>query len=425
MYKDQDTYFWAAMSSGSAISSWLPSHHSLVARYCNKDVLGAGNGSSKEHESMSVQDVNSTSVQNTNSTALQKILQRWSGWSIPPAPLANAAFEAREKSRRARAASHLLLLMIVLMSFTMIVSIFMGNIPLLIISVAILPIIFVQAWLNRRGRTDLVALSFIAATTIGTFALILSKPGGITLNGLRLYDNLIASLLLAVMLLPIRSIFYIAAINLLLVVVSLYLFASSPVVDMLRASFLTVIYPFVFLEGMVVVLCWLWGTNMIQALQRADRAEEIAKLEQAISAQNWNAIKEKRKLEIAIEAIMETHIAVANGNYNIRVPLKKDNVLWPLAGALNNLLGRIQGWRRDSVELEKLQTTTSRIIKQIWHAKQTGRQPLFDRTGTMLDPLLSEFKYLRQVDGQLRRPRLQQLDSQLRSPVPHGYEVNE
>lgn len=341
-------------------------------------------------------------VRPTSYTFLQRILLHWYALSIPPLPLASASFETREKSRRSRTASHLLLLMIILMVSAIIVSIFTGNIPLLIVSIAVLPIIAGQVWLNHLGKTELVAMSFIVATTIGTFALILSKTGGITPNGLRLYDILITSLLLAVTLLPLHSIFYIALVNLILVIISLYLFASPSVADMMQISFIAVIYPFVFLEGMVVIICWLWGTGMLRALRRADRAEEIARLEQAISAQNWKAIKEKRQLEIAIQAIIETHTAVANGNYNVRVPIQQDNVLWPLAGALNNLLCRIQAWRRDSRELEKLRTAINLLMRQTGDAKQMGKRPIFDRTGTILDPLLAELKYLPQVDHQLR-----------------------
>jgi HAMP domain-containing protein len=147
---------------------------------------------------------------------------------------------------------------------------------------------------------------------------------------------------------------------------------------------------------------------MIQALKRADRAEEIVKLEQTISIQNGEALEEKRQLEEAIKSIIETHTAVANGNYSARVPINKQNVLWPLAGALNNLLSRIQIWRRDSLEMAQLRIVVAQLTREASDARETGMPMRFSRTGTLLDPLLTQLQRIQQVSymDTDKKPRL-------------------
>jgi HAMP domain-containing protein len=134
------------------------------------------------------------------------------------------------------------------------------------------------------------------------------------------------------------------------------------------------------------------------------------KLEQTISVQNRAVLEEKRQLEEAIRSIIETHTAVANGNYEARVPVNKANVLWPLAGALNNLLSRVQIWRRDSLEMAQMRMAVAQLIKQAGEARDTGKTMTFSRTGTMLDPLLTQLRQLQQTQyietGERERTRL-------------------
>jgi len=350
-------------------------------------------------------------------------MQWWFEWSNPPRPPANATFEQREEARRAYAASRLLLLLSVLILFVLPVAffraIFLGNILFLIVTVAMQFVIFSLGWFNRRGLTRVVAFSLMATVTLSTLILILGKRGGIVQGDLPLFDNLSGSLLLAVMLLPLRNIFIIAIANLLLMLIALFLFASPALAYTLHTSFVSVIYHFANEEAWVTIICWLWGTCMVQALKRADRAEEIVKLEQTISIQNRAALEEKRQLEEAIQSIIETHTAVANGNYSTRVPINKQNVLWPLAGALNNLLSRIQIWRRDSLEMAQLRIAVTQLTSEASDARKAGVPMTLRRTGTMLDPLLTQLHRLQQVSypDTEKKPRIKVADPST-TPVP-------
>src|SRR5581483_4433025 len=220
-----------------------------------------------------------TFLQSPRYASLQDALEWWYLWTAPPLPPAKAPFKQRDETRRARAGSILLLVMSVIMLLTLAFSglkaIFIGNAHFPFIVVAMLLLIFFLCWLNRRGKITVVASILITSATLSTLITMINQPDGIPVLDLRLYDNLIGSLLLAVLLLPLRSIFLIALVNLLLVIASLYFFASTALVTLLQTSFAAIVAPFAGLEIQVVLICWLWGTSMMKALQRADRAEEI------------------------------------------------------------------------------------------------------------------------------------------------------
>lgn len=95
----------------------------------------------------------------------------------------------------------------------------------------------------------------------------------------------------------------------------------------------------------VTVVLWLWVRSATQVIARADRAEVIATLEHAIAQQEHADAQLKRQLEMSIQQIVETRQRLANGDFNARAPLNNGNVLWQIAGSLNNLLSRFQRLR--------------------------------------------------------------------------------
>lgn len=62
---------------------------------------------------------------------------------------------------------------------------------------------------------------------------------------------------------------------------------------------------FLILELQVVFLAFLWSLNISSAIKRADRAEEIVKLEHALASQVQSELDEKKQLEEGIQAIIQ------------------------------------------------------------------------------------------------------------------------
>jgi hypothetical protein len=96
----------------------------------------------------------------------------------------------------------------------------------------------------------------------------------------------------------------------------------------------------------------------------------------------------KRDLEEGIEQILQTHVAVANGNLNARAPLTQESVLWQLARALNTLLVRFQRASMAEKELQRVEHAVTATVSSIQKAEQQQQQPRLALTQSALDPLI-------------------------------------
>ncbi|HEU5375254.1 MAG TPA: hypothetical protein VFV38_07435 [Ktedonobacteraceae bacterium] len=340
---------------------------------------------------------------------LPKFLVRWYEITTPRPLSANATFQQREKARRSRAASTLLLLMAVLLPFTLVVSlveaVFTKAYLFPTVMAGVLVMILFLTWLNRHGWTSIVALTFITGMVLATLALLIGTPGGITIKDMPLYDNMVSSLLLAVMLLPLPSIFFLAVANFIFVVITLYYFASPALAQVLHANFGSVVSHFFSLELEVTTISVLWALSMRHSIKRADRAEEVARLEQALATQNQAVLEEKQMLEESVRAIVETHTAIANGYQDVRVPVNNQNILRPVVGSLTGLLNRVQSWRQESQELQQLRAAVTQVARQANEARRSGKALRFERTGTALDSLLAELQYVQKPGSQPLSPQ--------------------
>ncbi len=128
---------------------------------------------------------------------------------------------------------------------------------------------------------------------------------------------------------------------------------------------------------------WLGARSVDNAIARADRAEEIARLEHAIAEQT-------RQLEEGIKAIQQTHVKIANGDFSARAPLPQDHILWQIAFSLNNMIQRLQRSAEAEHMLRRTKAEVDRLLEEIQRAK-AGHRPLWPvPSGTPLDPLIAE-----------------------------------
>jgi len=119
----------------------------------------------------------------------------------------------------------------------------------------------------------------------------------------------------------------------------------------LNVAFAGIVTPIILSQMIVSVVAYLWVTGAVRAIMRADRAEEIARLEHDLALKAEMAAQQKEQLEASIQKVVDTHTRVANGDFSARVPLTRDNILWQISGSLNNLLSRLQRLRQDANEL--------------------------------------------------------------------------
>jgi hypothetical protein len=302
---------------------------------------------------------------------LARILQWWYRIASPPEPDEAAPFEERERFRRGRTGSQITIFLFILI-FISFPAAFAGSNSLLVAILIIdLFMMTLAMALNRMGKVSvagiLVALSFIASPTTN----ILTTPGGVNTSALSVFSLLVLPLMCAVSFLPPWWGFVVAVGNCLFTVYVLkFMPSSGELHEVLKVAFPGVVTPILLSQGIVAIVAFLWVRGAIQALLRADRAEEIARLEHDMALQAEAVAEQKQQLDISIQRIVETHVRVANGDFNARVPLTQDNVLWQISGSLNNLLARLQRSRQDASEMQRMQFALQQAHQEIARLKR-------------------------------------------------------
>ncbi len=301
-------------------------------------------------------------IKSERRNVFRDFIDRWYKATAPEQPPLSASLEKRDVARRGKIASILLLMTISIMLFILfptgiILLVLTARFTTLLISLTMLLICSFLILLNRRGLTSIVGLVLILGNDIGNSISIISG-GKVSLANIQLFDSLVISLLFAVALLPIISIFFVAIGNVLVTAGILYFVPHEPAVNQLIP---TIISRNAVIQIGVAVIAYLLVWIMKQAIARADRAEEINKLQSFILEKEHAVAQQKHQLDVSIQEILQVQMAVSNGNLRARVPLTQNNVLWEVAGSLNNLLNRLQRALQEIQELRK-------VLPRIEHA---------------------------------------------------------
>ncbi len=335
-----------------------------------------------------------TASENHKQSLPRRLINGWFALTSPPMPVLKASLHEWESYRRGRLASITLLILFIIV-FSFMLSIFkISNTNLFIFNlsgIVLLLLMITIAQLNRFGFTQIAAILMAFVINAGIAVTLLSVSGGLGLINLPLFDVLIASELIIVSLLTPEYVFVVMIINIIFTVLDIVFERHAPdLTNYIRMSggLLVIIRP-VTLEIIVALVSYLWVRSALRAIQRADKAEAVAQLQQTIAEQEHLAAQQKLFLERSIQYLVDTQRKVANGDFNARVPLTNDNILWQVAGSFNNLLSRFQRLRQDSIELQKVQQDLPRLAAAIREIKK-GRAVDVGRGGTVLDLLIME-----------------------------------
>ncbi|MEO7000161.1 MAG: hypothetical protein ABI068_00020, partial [Ktedonobacterales bacterium] len=134
----------------------------------------------------------------------------------------------------------------------------------------------------------------------------------------------------------------------------------------------------------VAVVAYLWVRSSLDALRRADRAEELAELER-------REIERNRELEQGVRDLLSVHVQLANGNFNARVPQIANMMLWQIGSSLNNLIGRLSRLAQAEFQLRRTVEETHRLGEAL-RALLAGRAPIWPApsgapTDEVIEPL--------------------------------------
>ena len=144
-------------------------------------------------------------------------------------------------------------------------------------------------------------------------------------------------------------------------------------------------------QGIASLVVFSWKRSITRALERADRAEAIARLEHDLAGQGRILAEQKQQLEEGIQQIIDIQMRVAQGDLK-SVPLDDAHVLWQLAGLLNTLLARYQQARHAEEELQRTRLAVEYLLRGIRDAKHYHHALVYDKTGTMLDAVVTELQ---------------------------------
>ncbi|MFI5273219.1 MAG: hypothetical protein ACHQ4H_09345 [Ktedonobacterales bacterium] len=305
-----------------------------------------------------------------------------SGWNRP-----QVSVDEREMARRSRFASWIILGLLII--DVLLLPLGAGDPSTLSAIVVIALGLLIAVLLNRGGLVGLAGALIIALICGGVLGSLLSQPGGqLPLDALPAYDLLAIAVVVAASIMPPWAAFAVAATNVALIAGDYFL--QPHYVDLRHdavfyggpgAAALALLARPIALQIILAVIAFLWVRGTQDAIRRADRAEEIAAMEHTI-------VEQKRQLDTGIQQILDTHVRIANGDFNARAPLTQDNILWQIAASLNNLLSRLQKAGNAEYQLRRTDEEVRRLASAIRDAQQ-GRQPIWPApTGTSADLIL-------------------------------------
>jgi hypothetical protein len=232
--------------------------------------------------------------------------------------------------------------------------------------------------LNRMGNLTLAGLLMVALADISLPAI--PATGAVDLQHFGALYLSVGSLLVAASVLPAWTVFPLALANCGMVLsIIAFLPHSAAFNAVLRSNDAQQILAGPLLMQFIVALvAFLWAYSMLNALRRADRAEEIAILEQ-------RELDRQAELEEGVRQLLEVHVRLANGDFQARAPTMRNPLLWSVGNSLNFLIARLSRTARADAILRREEEEAKLLANAIYLAR-TGHEPSWPApTGAPLD----------------------------------------
>jgi len=341
---------------------------------------------------------------NLDSARPKGLLATWYRYTSPPEPSTTATYKERDTYRRGQLASTIMLALQFILLIIIPIGLFGPNKQIFITAIFLTIIIIISALFNQRGKVNIAGLIMSLSLNLGICLSILRTPHGLTPDSIALFDLLVFSELFVASLLPINWVWASALFNIVFSVYELTYAPRTPLFQtVMSTSYYAVVSRPIQLHLLVTVVLFLWVVNANRAIKRADRAEEIAKLQRDLAQQSKVIKGQKQLLDRSIDQIVETLMRWSNGATNARIPLNNENALWQVAGSINNLLSRVQRSRQESAAFQ----ANNEAMRRFYEARErSDGGPILDwtRTNTPIDTLVMQHNTQIRQSGSLNRP---------------------
>lgn len=245
--------------------------------------------------------------------------------------------------------------------------------------------------LNRYDQVELAGALVALMIDAAIFGAVLSAPNGM-LDTDYLGSYYLMALILGVvaMLMPAWGLLVATAVNCALILADFLVLQSyTPALTQQLAAdgyFFEIGRPLVLNIGIAFTFYILVRTLLGEG-RRADRAEEIAALEE-------REIERQRVLEEEVRELLAVHVQLANGNFNARVSQLNNPLLWQIGGSLNNLMNRLARLGQADFAYQRTQQETMRLAEALRMILE-GRPPVWPApAGTPADAVLTSLQML-------------------------------
>ena len=345
----------------------------------------------------------------------RRFLVLWRTWLHLTAPVGTENYseeanaDSRERLRRAGLISAIGLL--ILLSPLLLLQQALVSPQTTLTGLALGILSMIALYCNRKGWQTGAALILVLSIDGLIEAALLSAPGGLGSGWLLTFDLFVFPLLLAGVLLAPSFIWFFISLHIALILSDFYglphsadlaeliLHWGGPAVAYARP---------ILLQISCGVLSVLEVRSTNEAIRRADRAEEIARLQQSIA-------QEKQQLEQSIQQIQQAIVQAANGRIVAQPAVTPDDALWQIAASLQLLFGRVSKVRELEQAMRLMTLDIARLTEAV-HQTRTRQSTIWPLpSGSELDPLIRE---LRLAAG-LHNPPGQYNERKRRRPFPH------
>lgn len=251
--------------------------------------------------------------------------------------------------------------------------------------------------LNRAGKIVLAGiLLIISLEVVQNVTSLMAQPHGLDIEEVTFIFLLLYPLMMSVLVLPTWGVLATAAAN---VVITLVLFFGPTQKTSALLAFLNVngggglvslVATSIILQAICAVISAVVVASLRESLVRADRAEEITKLQHILAQHALQEVQKKQQLEADAAMLMTGLTRFANGDSRVRLRVEHEGVLQTIAENINQVLGRLVRLREQEFPLEQTCWALRAHLASIRQSR-AGRSSLeFQTTGTEADTLVQE-----------------------------------
>lgn len=249
--------------------------------------------------------------------------------------------------------------------------------------------------LNRLGLVTLAGSLLLAAIAGTIWGYMLASPLGLTMGQLPNYDVLAITVVIAASILPRATAFLIAALNSALIVTDYLLrphnanlIADAALYSSVTQQTVSLLGRPIALNLMLAVVAYLWVRGTDRAIRRADRAEELAMLEE-------RELEHTRILEEGVGYVRQTIARWARGDLKARVPIMPVPALTNMCEDLNGFIIAFSYLSNADYHLRRLQGEVSKLTVALdeWAQGRAVVWPI--PSGTALDRVLELLAQMR------------------------------